>query len=118
VSLSDHEKRVLEELERGLYADDAKFVQRVGNGKPASASRVIGGALLALAGISVLVFAAVSHVIFVGVIGFLAMLLGLLIATSGQTAPHNKAQAKDEPAPKPKRPSTGSFFEDRWNNRS
>jgi hypothetical protein len=46
------------------------------------------------------------------------MLLGLLIATSGQTAPDNKAQSKDEPAPKPKRPSTGSFFEDRWNNRS
>jgi len=118
MSLSDHEKRVLEELERGLYADDSKFVQRVANGKPASANRVIGGALLSLAGISVLVFAAVTQVIFIGVIGFLAMLLGLLIATSGQTAPEKPAKDNEDSGPKPKRPNTGSFFEDRWNNRS
>jgi hypothetical protein len=118
MSLSDHEKRVLEELERGLYEDDAKFAQRVASGKPSSSTRVIGGALLSVAGISVLVFAAVTQVIFIGVIGFLAMLLGLLIATSGRTAPEKSVKAKEDSVPKPKRPNSGSFFEDRWNNRS
>lgn len=112
VSLSDHEKRVLEELERGLYNDDAKFAQRVSGARPATSARIVGGALLALAGISVLVLAAVTHVILFGVIGFLAMLIGVFVATSGQTRSPSVAKPVAKRPTKPKRPSSGSFFED------
>jgi hypothetical protein len=112
VALSDHEKRVLEELERGLYADDAKFVNRVTKPKPASSTRIIGGALIALAGVSVLVLAAVSHIVFFGILGFVAMLAGVFVASSGQTTQTNPRKPKGAAAPKPKRPSSGTFFED------
>ena len=116
VSLSDHEKRVLDELERGLYADDAKFAHRVATGKPATSARIIGGALLALAGISVLVLAAVTQIIFFGVMGFLAMLAGVIVATSGQTAQPKAARPASKQTKAPKKPGSGTFFEDRFGN--
>lgn len=118
MALSEHEKKMLEELERTLYEDDAKFAQRVSTGRPASAARVVAGVISAVIGLSLLLFAAIAHVVVIGALGFVLMLAGVVIATSGQTAqPGEKAKA--EPAPqKPQKPSGGSFFEDRWNNRS
>jgi hypothetical protein len=118
MALSEHEKKMLEELERTLYEDDAKFVERVATGKPAAATRVVAGVISAVIGLSLLLFAAVAHVVVLGAAGFVLMLVGVVIATSGQTAqPGQKAKAKPAP-PKPQKPSGGSFFEDRWNNRS
>ncbi len=118
MALSEHEKKALEELERSLYQDDAKFAQRVATGRPASASRVVGGAIGAVIGISVLIFAAVTHVVILGALGFVLMLGGLAIATSGQTAnPDGKTKLGTQ-EPKPQKPAGGSFFEDRWNNRT
>ncbi len=118
MALSEHEKKMLDELERTLYEDDAKFAQRVSTGRPASAVRVVGGVISAVIGLSVLLFAAVSHVVIFGAVGFVLMLAGVVIATSGQTAqPGEKPKAESVP-PKPQKPSGGSFFEDRWNNRS
>lgn len=117
MSLSDHEKKMLEELERTLYEDDAKFAQRVATGRPASAARVVGGVISVVIGISVLVFAAIAHIVLVGAVGFVLMLLGLAIATSGHTAKPGDQKNQKPAQPKPERPAGGSFFEDRWNNR-
>ena len=81
MGLSEREQKVLEELERGLYADDAKFATRVSAGPNNSAARIVGGALLAVVGLSVLVFAVVSQLTVFGVVGFALMLAGVLVAT-------------------------------------
>ena len=41
MGLSEREQKVLEELERGLYADDAKFATRVSAGPNNSAARIV-----------------------------------------------------------------------------
>lgn len=115
MGLSDAEKRALEELEKSLYADDPKFVTKAS--RPASASRVVAGVLIAVIGISLMVFAAISQIIVFGVVGFGVMLTGVLMATPGSVAPgQTKAKPNNRPTPKPA--SGKSFFEDRWDKRS
>lgn len=124
MALSDREKKVLEELERGLYADDAEFVQRVQQVadkkvKPANsngsnpAAKLVAGSVLAVAGLSVLVLAVAIQVTVIGVIGFLIMLAGLVLGSSNWS--NTSLSNKPKPA-SPKQPR-GSFFEDRWNRR-
>ncbi len=117
MALSEHEQKMLDELERGLYQSDANFVNRVSN-KPgkSAASRLVAGALLAVIGISILVFAVIIQLIIFGVIGFVFMLFGLVLASSNWS---NTATSGDSKAPKKKSPvqSPRSFFEDRWDKR-
>ena len=124
MGLSEREQKVLEELERGLYADDAKFATKVSAGPNNSATRIVGGALVAVVGLSVLVFAVISQLTVFGVVGFAFMLAGVLIATSskgGKTKSDAPSAARPKVSPsgasKPKSETKGSFFEERWNRR-
>lgn len=123
MGLSEREQKVLEELERGLYAEDAKFATKVSAGPSNSAARIVGGALLAVIGLSVLVFAVISQLTVFGVVGFALMLAGVLVATgsSGGKAKGQPAAAKPTVSPageaKPKDEPRGNFFEERWNKR-
>lgn len=114
MALSDREKQVLEELERNLLADDANFARKAKLRQPGMANspaKIVAGALIALIGISVLVFAAISQLSVFGVIGFLIMLFGILMVSSNNGA-KPRARAKST------KPKSGSFFEDRWHKRS
>jgi hypothetical protein len=126
MALSDREKKVLEELERGLFADDAEFAERVKaasqgtskvkKAKPAlrqSAARLVAGALVSVAGLSILVVAAILKITAFGILGFLVMLSGLVLASSNWS---NTALKEKQPVNKPtKKPD--NWFEDRWNRR-
>lgn len=122
MGLSESEKRVLEELERNLYENDADFARKTkskidqvslrGANSPA---KVIAGALLAVIGISILVFAAITQLPPVGVAGFLVMLFGLLMASASASA---KTGAPSAGTTKKPAKQQGSFFEDRWNRRT
>jgi len=106
--LSDREKQVLEQLERDLYANDAKFANRVS--APKSLKALVGGSALAIVGISVIVFAVIVQVLWFGLIGFGILLTGLVLATSNWS---NQSQ----PQVKPNREAKPNFFEERWNRR-
>ncbi len=116
MGLSESEKKVLEELERALYAEDEAFQRKSKSqldkfSQPGanSPAKVIAGSLLAVIGISVLVFSAVSQIAAFGVVGFLVMLVGILIASAnGQQ--NRVATDKNE--------KSGSFFEKRWSKRT
>lgn len=127
MGLSEQERKVLEELERGLYADDAGFAQRISKsgsgaadqavkqaaGRPA---RLIAGALLAVAGVSVLLVGAILQYVFFGVIGFGVMLWGLVLASSNWSATALRERASGGSKPSTER--VAGFFEDRWNRRT
>lgn len=123
MGLSESEKRVLEELERGLYAEDASFarkskaqIERIEAPGANSPSKVIAGSLLAVVGISILVFGAITQVALFGVLGFLVMLFGILIA-SATNRPIDSAERPKRARPEPKA-SPSSMFEERWNKRT
>ncbi len=114
MGLSEHEQKLLDELERGLYAADSNLAHKLGKPGARSPQRIIAGAALIVIGLSLLVVAVILQAAFFGVGGFLAMLAGLLLATSANpnstAAPAGKA--------KPQNPvSRKSFFDDRWDKR-
>lgn len=79
--LSEQEQRLLEEMERNLYQNDADFVATVGarTGKP-NVRVVILGVLVAVLGIAALLTGVVIRQPLVGVLGFLIMFGGVLLA--------------------------------------
>ena len=79
--LSEQEQRLLEEMERNLYQNDADFVAAVGprKGKP-NFTIVALGVLLVLAGIATLVAGVIIQLYIVGILGFIMMFAGVLIA--------------------------------------
>lgn len=80
--LSEHEQRVLEQMEQALYAEDPRLATQLR--KTASSSTAGGldrrrlalGILIALAGLALVVAGVMTQWIWVGVLGFLAMVLG------------------------------------------
>jgi hypothetical protein len=73
--LSEHEQRLLEQIERALYAEDPKFASAVRSTDLRSVTirRVLRGLLLLIVGIALLVLGVASHLIPVGVMGFIIM---------------------------------------------
>ncbi|MGN6444179.1 DUF3040 domain-containing protein [Amnibacterium sp.] len=79
--LSEQEQRLLDEMERSLYHGDADFVASVGRASGRiSYAAVVGGILLAIAGLGVLVLGVLLHNWFVGALGFAMMFGGVLVA--------------------------------------
>jgi hypothetical protein len=116
MALSEREQKLLEEMERGLYASDADFANRVAQRSAPSAKRLIGGTALAVIGLSILLFAVIIQFAIFGVIGFLVVLTGLVVASSNATGTPAVSGGSRQVSPKaPKRP--GSSFEERWDRR-
>lgn len=132
--LSEHEQRLLEQMEQALYAEDPKFATslRSTSGGRASRSRAALGVIVFLAGIGILLGGAIIPLIPLGVAGFAVMVLGALLTYLGlRPGPANTeadAQPGADGAPggpaapgrtsKPK--PAGGFMdrlEDRWQRR-
>jgi hypothetical protein len=84
VPLSDHEQRLLEQMERALYAEDPKFASsmRGADLRRRYRRRAIVAAFVFLLGIVVLMTGAVTEVIPLGVGGFVVMLVSAWYAVT------------------------------------
>jgi hypothetical protein len=78
VPLSEHEQRLLEQIERALVDDDPKFAStvRTGDRRLKARRKIQLGVLLVVGGLAVLVLGAVLHSVILGVLGFLVMFSG------------------------------------------
>jgi len=116
--LSEHEKRLLAEMEEALAADDPRLISTF-SGKSPSRSRVVIGFALILLGIFILFGGLISQVPLVGVAGFIASLVGAVLAISNLGGLINgvisKAQSRG-PKRGPGKWSQG--FEQRWDRRN
>lgn len=115
MALSEQEQKMLDELERGLYASDANLAHKLGKPGSFSPRRIVSGLAIAVIGISLLVVAVMIQLAIFGVVGFLVMLAGLALA-SGAKTPGTPKPSTTSQTSKPKAPK-GSFFEDRWDKR-
>jgi uncharacterized membrane protein len=87
--LSEHEQRLLDQIERELYAEDPKFASTVRGAKlrrPARRRRIQGIALFAV-GVALLVLGVVlplrvAEIPLVSVLGFLVMFFGVVLAVT------------------------------------
>ena len=114
--LSEQEQRLLEEMERSLYQNDADFVAAVSSrrGKPNYTVLVVG-VLIAVVGIATLVAGVVIRQPLVGILGFAVMFVGVLLAV----APPRKALGVSDAPPQSatKRRGTSTRFMDNLNDR-
>lgn len=110
MGLSEHEQRLLEELEKDLYESDQDFANRVKKQDPErkSSGRLILGVLSMVAGLGMLIFAVSLQVAFVGIAAFAVMFIGVVLISSNLKMPSLPSGSDG---------SSGSFFEDRWNKR-
>ena len=76
--LSEHEQRLLEQIERALVDDDPKFASsvRTGDRRLKARRKLQLGALLVIAGLALLVVGAVARSVPLGVFGFVVMFGG------------------------------------------
>ncbi|MGO4102330.1 DUF3040 domain-containing protein [Leifsonia sp. YAF41] len=122
--LSEQEQRLLEEMERSLYHNDADFVATVGATRLRPSYRSIAlGVLLVVAGIALLIAGVALHLLWLGIIGFIVMFGGVLLAITpgrasrgfspGGSTGHGRSHA-------PSRKSDQGFMDkmnDRWDRR-
>ena len=113
--LSEHEKRLLAEMEEALAADDPRLISAF-SGKTPSRTRVVVGFLLIVAGIFGLLSAMISQTPLIGVIGFAISLSGAVLAISNLGGLMNGLTNR---VPKEKKGSKWSArFEERWDKRT
>jgi Protein of unknown function (DUF3040) len=114
MALSDHEKRMLAEMEAALVADDPRLVSTLnGRERTPKGSMALTGFFAILGGMAVLLSGLVAQVIAVGIAGFLISLFGLVLLVSNLS--FGKSGFKD---PKGARPKWSSRLEDRWERRN
>jgi hypothetical protein len=116
--LSEQEQRLLEEMERNLYRNDADFVHAVGGvrGRRPNYRAIVLGVLLAVAGVGALIAGVALQLLIVGIIGFALMFAGVLIAITPSKRGIVPA-APSEPTTSAKARRSGGGFMDRLNDR-
>jgi hypothetical protein len=118
--LSEQEQRLLDEMERHLMRNDADVVSAPTDGRTLSYRNIVYGTILVLVGLGALIVGVSTQLIVVGVIGFVVMLGGVILAV---TPTRGIPRAPGEPTPPPAAPkqrSTSSFMDrmnDRWDRR-
>lgn len=126
VPLSEHEQRMLEQMERALYAEDPKFATALeGSGLRTYTRRRVYQAVAGfLVGIALLMAGMVAQQIWISVVGFLVMLGCAVLAVTGwRKAPKPGEQqavraggAGERRQPKQRR-SVMNRIEQRWQRR-
>lgn len=131
--LSEHEQRLLEQMERALYAEDPKFASSLRGKDPRSnfRRRVLLASVGFVVGVVLLMTGLVAQVVPVSILGFVAMLLSTLLAVTSYRSMTTAAQlgvvegsAVRKPrtaAPRKERRAAGEGLmhrlEERWNRR-
>ncbi|MFE4668547.1 DUF3040 domain-containing protein [Streptomyces sp. NPDC056716] len=98
--LSEHEQRMLEQMERALYAEDPKFATALeGSGLRTYTRRRVYQAVAGfLVGIALLMAGMVAKQVWLSVVGFLVMLGCAVLAVTGwRKAPRPGEQAATGP---------------------
>ncbi|GAA3355993.1 MULTISPECIES: DUF3040 domain-containing protein [Saccharopolyspora] len=101
--LSEHEQRLLDQIERALYAEDPKFVSTVRGGRlhrPSRRRRLQGIAVFVL-GLILLVLGVVipvkpADIPVVSVVGFLVMFGGAVLVLSAMRGGSQEAESEGE----------------------
>ena len=115
--LSEQEQRLLDEMERHLMRNDADVVSAPTDGRTLSYRNIVYGTILVLVGLGGLIFGVSTSFVVVGVIGFVVMLGGVILAVT-PTKGLGPMPVETEPQAKPHR--SASFMDrmnDRWDRR-
>lgn len=126
MALSEHEEALLQQMEEALYAEDPRFASRIKKTKSRSVhrGRIVIGVVAGIAGLGLVIFSAMSSLLWLGAVGFAIMVAGIayaitpvkgrLHAVSGDGTPRTTPRSRQRAA------KQGSFMErleERWERR-
>ena len=127
--LSEHEQRMLDQIESALYAEDPKFASSVrgGNLRTPSTRRRLQGAGMFVAGLAMLVAGVAVKATMVGgfpvlsVLGFMVMFAGVVFAITGPPVngvrEHGAASGPARPQRRGRGKAGGGSFTNRMEDR-
>jgi len=122
VALSDREQKLLEQMEKALYAEDPKFASSLRRSgltiAPGERRHVILGLISLVAGLALVFGSVVSKMVIVGIPGFLLVLTGFVFIARGLQEP--VAAATPTPTKvrnRSKNSKMMSRLEERWQQR-
>ncbi|MEV8231381.1 MULTISPECIES: DUF3040 domain-containing protein [Micrococcus] len=118
--LSEHEQRMLDQLEQQLRTEDPRLAtQMADTGRHRlPVGRVVAGAVLAVVGLLVVVLGVANHAILLGVLGVVVIGAGIFLLTTRPRAVASGPVARRSGAPR--RQGGGDFMgrlERRWDER-
>ncbi len=124
--LSEHEQRLLAQMEQALYAEDPTFANnlRTTSAGRASRGRAAVGVLAVLGGMGLVLAGVTTMIVALGVVGFVVMLVGAVIAFSaftGSSVVNSSVEGESgKPAAKskPAKPGFMDRMEERWRERN
>lgn len=118
MALSEREQKLLEQMERALYAEDPALANVLQRGKRTPKS-VAAGVVLALAGVGLLIAGLTASSPLIGVGGFVAIVAGLAVALSPKAATAQPGSPLSSPLAAPQvRRSFMDRLSDRWDRRT
>jgi hypothetical protein len=119
--LSEQEQRLLDEMERNLYQNDADFVSTVGGVRGRTNYRgIVLGSVLVLVGIGVLITGVSLSLLVVGVLGFIVMFAGVIIALTPTRVQHAGTPSAAKASAQAGARRSGGFMDnlnERWEKR-
>lgn len=124
--LSEQEQRLLDEMERSLYHNDADFVATVGDpGSRPNYRMIVVGILVAIAGIVGIITGVALRLPVIGIVGFVVMFGGVLLSLKRSSGAANKGSkysttstgTTNTSADSAKRVSFMDRMNDRWDRR-
>ncbi|WP_061299182.1 DUF3040 domain-containing protein [Herbidospora cretacea] len=127
--LSEHEQRLLEQIEQALYAEDPKWANTVRISDPRShyKRRLVKASIGFALGVVLLMVGVVSTVIWLGVAGFVVMLATCLWGLSswkrmngfhGDSRSKSSTQQQGPAGRRGRRPGFMERMEERWRRRN
>jgi Flp pilus assembly protein TadB len=120
VPLSEHEQRLLEQIEQALYAEDPKFASAVRAGRSRTHTRrwIIVATIGVLAGLAVVLVGLAAKLIVLGVVGFVLIVASCVyVATMFSAKPPGRNPEVGEGGSRPRRQGVRSRMEDRLRKR-
>jgi len=121
--LSEHERRLLAEMEEALAVDDPRLVSAMSGSAGVSRNRLGLGVALVIAGLATLFGGLIAQITIVGLGGFLLALIGSILIYRAATTPGalvSAAPQGSEKAPRARSPrkKLGDRLQDRWDQRN
>ncbi|UOQ61113.1 DUF3040 domain-containing protein [Leucobacter rhizosphaerae] len=119
MALSEHEQRLLDEMERGFYRSEADVLQTASTtSRRVNYRSLVLGIIVAIVGIGVLIGGVAAQLLWLGLIGFAIMLGGvMLMLARGSESEAIPEQEPSSSTPQGSRESFSERMERRWDER-
>ncbi|QIM16380.1 DUF3040 domain-containing protein [Leucobacter insecticola] len=121
MALSEHEQRLLDEMERGFYRSEADVLQTTSSSRRRVNYRtLVLGIIVAVVGVGVLIGGVAAQLLWLGLIGFAVMLGGVMLMMARGSEPELTAEHIAEGGKSPRketRETLSERAERRWDER-